>query len=273
MFTREELIRLKKEEKLSVRRLSELSGVPEGTITKIISGETKRPRPATMDALWQVFSGGLPYGTGFSRAVLQERAGRWSLCDPAAEPERADGDGGYTVSDLANLPTETRVELLDGHLFYMEAASIVHQLTAEYVSDRIKEYIRKKGGNCLTILSPGVYREEDDKNFLIPDLALVCDRSKIRKKGIAGAPDFVLEVISPSTADRDRYLKLGKYMDMGVREYWIIDTEKKLLLAYDFSGAQLTWVQALSGRKELAVFDNDLEIDLDGLRQIIEEFA
>ena len=261
-MNREELIRRKKEKAMTVKELSRLSGVPVGTINKIITGETGRPRPDTMKALEAVL---LPeYDWNFSTAErLAERSaeGLFSLQNE------------YTIFDLEHLPSGIRAELTDGRLYIMEAPSICHQKAAEFIRDRVESHIREKGSKCLTVLSPGVREEENEKDFFIPDFAVVCDPGKVKASYIAGAPDFILEVVSPSSARRDKLTKADRYERMGVREYWILDTLHRQLITYDYRGEITIRVQGLSGKTGLSLFDGRPEIDLDELRKIIELFS
>ena len=74
----------------------------------------------------------------------------------------------------------------------------------------------------------------DDKTMVQPDVMVVCDRDKITRKCIYGAPDLAVEILSDSTKKKDMYVKLGKYMEAGVREYWLVDPKGKKVIVYDF---------------------------------------
>ena len=155
----------------------------------------------------------------------------------------------------------------------MEAPTICHQKAAEFIRDRVESHIREKGGKCLTVLSPGVREEENEKDFFIPDFAVVCDPGKVKGAYIVGAPDFILEVVSPSSARRDKLTKADRYERMGVREYWILDTLHGQLITYDYQGEITIRVQGLSGKTGLSLFGGRPEIDLDELQKIIEMFS
>ena len=79
-----------------------------------------------------------------------------------------------------------------------------------------------------------MYLNNDDKTFFVPDLTVICDRDKLDEKGCHGAPDWIVEVTSPSTKKRDYGLKLFRYRDAGVREYWIIDLQQRIVMVYVF---------------------------------------
>lgn len=75
----------------------------------------------------------------------------------------------------------------------------------------------------------------DDSTFVEPDISVVCDRDKLSDRGCEGAPDFVVEVVSPGNPGMDYFSKLNLYREAGVREYWICDPRKSRVLAYDFA--------------------------------------
>jgi Uma2 family endonuclease len=105
-----------------------------------------------------------------------------------------------------------------------------------------------------------------------PDVIVVCDKDKIKDFGIYGAPDFVLEVLSKSTHNKDMTLKLSKYQAAGVLEYWIIDPYKEKLLIYDFSDEDyFPSIHSLEGNVPVAITGGDLEIDLEPIAQAIKE--
>ena len=74
----------------------------------------------------------------------------------------------------------------------------------------------------------------DDKNYVEPDITVICDKDKITEKGCQGAPDWVIEIVSPGSRSMDYYKKLIKYRTAGVREYWVTDPEKKMVTVYRF---------------------------------------
>ena len=89
-----------------------------------------------------------------------------------------------------------------------------------------------------------------------------------------GAPDFVLEVLSPSTGRKDKHKKLAKYLNAGVREYWMIDPDKKMLMVYNFEDAEVIspMICGLSGKMQVGIYEGRLEIDLDLVAEMIEEY-
>ena len=103
-----------------------------------------------------------------------------------------------------------------------------------------------------------------------PDVGILCQRDKMRRWGIYGAPDFLLEVISPSTGRKDYTKKLEKYMNAGVREYWILDPYQKKLLVYCFEGEGCPVIYGLDEPVPVNIYNGELKIDFTNLQQWFE---
>lgn len=141
----------------------------------------------------------------------------------------------YTMEKIYALPDGERAELIDGHIYYMAPPSTKHQRLLNYIITEINLYIRESDGDCEVFPTPfAVFLEGNDKNYVEPDISVVCDRDKITDKGCNGAPDWVIEIVSPSSRKMDYFKKLFKYRTSGVREYWVVDAEKELVTVYDF---------------------------------------
>lgn len=102
----------------------------------------------------------------------------------------------------------------------------------------------------------------DNKTMVQPDMIILCDKDKIKRWGIMGAPDFVLEVLSDSTRSKDCTKKLEKYTVAGVKEYWIIDPKRKQLLVYDYINGDFPVHYHLDQKVGMALYEGELEIDL-----------
>jgi len=121
---------------------------------------------------------------------------------------------------------EFREELMDGIPVMMAPAAPGHNSVAASIFNIFKNYLR--GKKCVPFADNNdVYLTEKDR--FSPDAFIVCDREKIKKDGIYGAPDLVVEVLSPSTAKYDRTHKMKVYAQCGVREYWIVDPSNKII--------------------------------------------
>jgi len=140
----------------------------------------------------------------------------------------------YTTDDIYALPDGERAELIDGHIYYMAPPSRKHQLIAGELYTIINTYIKSRCGSCEPYIAPfAVFLNGDDKNYVEPDISVICDKSKLTDKGCTGAPDWIVEIVSPSSRRMDYYTKLFKYRTAGVREYWIVDPEKNRVTVYD----------------------------------------
>lgn len=141
----------------------------------------------------------------------------------------------YTVEDYWNLPEGERAELIDGKLYAMAPPSRIHQGIVYQLGRVIGNHIAMNNGSCQVYPAPfAVNLNEDDSIYVEPDLSIICDKNKLTDRGCTGAPDFIVEVVSPSSRTMDYIIKTGKYALAGVREYWIVDPLKKCTTIYRF---------------------------------------
>ena len=141
----------------------------------------------------------------------------------------------YTIEDIYNLPEGTRAELIDGQIYYMAPPTRRHQDIVGTLYRKIADYIDSKGGSCKTYVSLfAVFLNENDKNYVEPDISVICDKNKLTDKGCSGSPDWIIEIVSPGSRRMDYSIKLFKYRSAGVREYWIVDPDKNRILIWNF---------------------------------------
>lgn len=141
----------------------------------------------------------------------------------------------YTVNDIYALPDGERAELIDGKIYYMAPPNRRHQDIVFSLSRRIADYIDSNDDSCKVYLAPfAVFLNENDTNYVEPDISVICDSSKLTDKGCNGAPDWIVEIVSPGNRQMDYFTKLFKYQTAGVREYWIVDPEKDSVMVYRF---------------------------------------
>ena len=133
------------------------------------------------------------------------------------------------MSDNLAYQEERREELIGGRVVMMSPASAEHVYTAGSIYNIFKNYL--KGKNCIPF-SDGLLVHLTDENKFVPDMMVVCDRSKIKSDGVHGAPDLVVEVLSPSTAKDDRTRKKEVYEACGVPEYWLVSPTDKSIEVY-----------------------------------------
>ncbi len=147
----------------------------------------------------------------------------------------------FTAEDIYALPEGTRAELIDGQIYYMAPPSRRHQALVGELLATIRDYIRKEQGSCKVYPSPfAVFLNEDDLTYVEPDISVICDSNRLNDKGCSGAPDWILEIVSPASRRMDYFVKLFKYRSAGVQLYWIVDPEKEKITVWNFKGDDVT---------------------------------
>lgn len=251
-MTIQEMREKKKEAGYSDAQVADWSGVSLETVKKIFSGETETPGYDTLQALEQIFT---------ERQTVRENVSY-----------QADRNGSYTVDDYRALPDDQRVELIDGYFYDMAAPTFGHQSIGGEIYRQIANFIMERGGACRPFIAPvDVQLDCDDKTMVQPDVGIVCDPSKIQQFGIYGAPDFLVEVLSPSTRKKDLTLKVAKYMEAGVREYWIVDITQQRLLVYFFESEVYPVIYGLEKPVPIGIYDGALAIDFSNIAKWIRE--
>lgn len=141
----------------------------------------------------------------------------------------------YTSEDYWNLPESERAELIGGKLIAMSPPSFKHQKLISELTQTLGQYIKAHGGNCEVIPAPfAVNLDAEGKDWVEPDISVICDKSKLTERGCNGAPDLVIEIVSPSSRKMDYSTKNALYSNAGVREYWIVDPEKERTTVYHY---------------------------------------
>lgn len=170
----------------------------------------------------------------------------------------------YTIEDIYNLPDGERAELIDGQIYMMDPPNRKHQEIVGELFGAVRDYIKNKGGSCAPYIAPfAVFLNENDKNYVEPDISVICDKNKLNDNGCGGAPDWIIEVVSPASKRMDYMIKLFKYCTAGVREYWIVDHGKNRITVYNFE--QDTIMEYDFNDTVKAGICEDLEIDFSGL--------
>ena len=137
---------------------------------------------------------------------------------------------------------------------------MMHQRILMELAFRIRDYIGKNKGDCEVFPAPfAVFLNADDRIYLEPDISVICDREKLTEEGCKGAPDWIIEIVSPTSRPMDYNKKLFKYRMAGVREYWILDYERNLIMVYDFEHDEMK-DYTLKDKVKTNIYQ-DLEID------------
>lgn len=143
----------------------------------------------------------------------------------------------YTLADMLTWDESERAEIIDGEVFLMGTPSRIHQEISGELFGQLRDYL--KGKKCRVYAAPfavRLFERDGDRPNKVdttvePDITVICDSSKLDDIGCKGAPDMVIEILSPSTRRHDQMTKLNLYCRAGVREYWIVDPEAKVVLA------------------------------------------
>lgn len=267
-MTIQEMRQKKKELGYTNEMVSELSGIPLGTVQKVFAGVTTSPRYETLLALEKIFKDGGGCSDCMSERQVAYYTNRVSESVTAYQVKK---QGEYTLEDYYALPDERRVELIDGVIYDMSAPSPIHQMVSAKVWKQLTDYIEQRQGQCIPFYSPiDVQIDCDDKTMVQPDVLVVCDRDKVIKRCVYGAPDLIVEILSPSTRKKDMFIKLAKYKEAGVREYWLVDPDKKKVLVYDLEHEELPMIYGFDAKVPVIIFDGKCEVDFTEIYEYIK---
>lgn len=275
-MTVEEMKKKKTELGFSCEQISDRSGVPLGTVQKIFSGITKRPRYDTICQLEKAFP--MEPDSNPYPGMMEESVSAYRIYGDGTDHEgdiwksfRGKKQGEYTLKDYEAIPDEYRVELIDGVIYDLNTPTTIHQQLAFEISIRLREHIRQNKGLCMVLPSPvSVQLDEDDRTMLQPDVVVCCDRDKILRSHVYGAPDMVIEILSPSTRKKDMGLKLKKYITARVREYWMVDPDKKKVVVYDLEHNELPAIYGFEDQVPVNIFAGKCQIDFSEIYSYIE---
>ncbi|MGB0722667.1 MAG: Uma2 family endonuclease [Gammaproteobacteria bacterium] len=164
-------------------------------------------------------------------------------------------DKKHSYGEYLSWPEDVRYELINGDAYLMvPAPSSAHQLMVGALFGQLRDHLR--GTSCIPVLAPFDVRlpksneaDEDIDTVVQPDISVICDKSKIDEQGCRGAPDWIIEILSPSSAGHDQTRKLTLYESAGVREYWLIHPTDRVLTVYTLHADSYTRpdIQELTG--------------------------
>ena len=147
-----------------------------------------------------------------------------------------DLSAGATLSDddlYWNQPEDRRAELINGTLYDMTPPARMHQGIVTELAYLLKKYIHENDGLCKVYVAPFAVRLNLERtDWVEPDVIVVCDPAKLSDRGCEGAPDLVVEVVSPSSRAHDYLRKAPRYLRAGVRELWIVDPDTRQTVVY-----------------------------------------
>ena len=171
----------------------------------------------------------------------------------------------YTSEDYWNLPDDQRAELIDGQLYDMAPPSRLHQRLSTKLVSILDRYISENNGACEVYSAPfAVNLNADDKTYVEPDISVICDPDKLTDRGCEGAPDMVIEIVSPSSRRMDYSIKNALYSGAGVREYWIVDPAKERVTIYHYEEDDAPMIALFDTPIKVGIYD-DLVITISDL--------
>ena len=290
MMTREEMRIRKMQLGLTYQQIAEKSGIPVGTVQKVLGGYTKSPRYEVMVALERVL--GEENETGQASLKYTPAAPQGRIAEPAAPyhygsaavtyddsypllPGKHQGE--YTAEDRDMLPDDVRTELIDGVLYDMASPRAVHQQVLLNIIFQLQEHIDDCGEDCVVFAAPhDVWLMKDNKNIFQPDIYVLCDDSMIGEDGYTkGAPPFVIEILSKSTRRKDMLLKAYKYSEADVREYWIVDPElmQVTVHSYEKDPKEETKTYSFDETVPVGISEGKCSVDFRRVKAVLERFA
>lgn len=172
----------------------------------------------------------------------------------------------FTYADYLTWPEDESRELIEGIPFDMSPApSPIHQEISMNLSYEILRHLKKKKGTCKVYAAPFDVRlpekgqtDENTISVVQPDISIICDPKKIDDKGCKGAPDFIIEIVSPGTAKKDMKYKLQLYEKHGVPEYWIVLPAEQTVQVYKLNENKIY------SRAEIYFKDDTIPLKLKG---------
>lgn len=180
---------------------------------------------------------------------------------PALQPQPEP----ITLEQYEALPKDRRVEVFENVAYDMASPSQIHQRILLKISSILDSYIELKKGECLVIPSPfDVMLSKKPLTIVQPDIMIVCDRDKLDEKRCNGAPDFVIEIVSPGNPSDDYIKKTYYYKNYGVREYWIVDPRRKTVTVNFFEEDILNIQYSFESVIKVNIYD-DLFINFSDL--------
>lgn len=280
---------------LSVAEVAELASVPLGTVSKIMTGETRSPKSTTLEMIDKALqkeeerrrieaylTAMREYGILHPKVIdnpnefegiyrkmhnLEEKpiaqanskSGRLLWSDRHSSRKKR-----ISADSFLHMGYDNRwTELFEGRVIVNEAPGLAHQLLVKDINRQIEKYIEGNKGKCKVFdVGINVKLNEEDDSILIPDILVICDGDKLKPFGILGAPDWVVEVVSPSTRQYDYKRKTFKYLSGGVRELWLVDIEKRIVVTYVDGDFVLSHMYRFEESIPVSIYGGELLINI-----------
>lgn len=167
------------------------------------------------------------------------------------------------------LPESRRVEIFDGVAYDTASPSQIHQTLSMELSNTLYNYLKSKKGGCQVFCAPFDVKLSDSPLTIVqPDIMVICDRDKLDGKRCNGAPDFIIEIVSPTNPSDDYIRKLYYYKNAGVREYWIVDPRRKTVTINYFEANIVSVPYPFDSVIKVHIYD-DLFIDFSKIADLL----
>ena len=174
-----------------------------------------------------------------------------------------------TLEQYEALPEEQRAEVFDGFVYDMASPSQIHQRLLLKLSAMLDSYIERKKSKCLVIPSPfDVILSEKPLAIVQPDIMIICDKDKLDGNRCNGAPDFIIEIVSPGNPSDDYIRKAYYYKNYGVREYWIVDPKRRMVTVNYFEEDLIHVIYSFDATIKVNIYD-DLYISFSEISEIL----
>ena len=252
--------------------IAEKSGIPLGTVQKIFAGVTDAPRRKTMEALERVLGAetGVPAAIRYADYIPlpSDMMIREDALAYAADPKQ----GSYTLEDYYALPDDCRVELIDGVFYDLASPQRIHQAILGRLHYELVPCVDAHP-ECELFMAPSDVRlDNDDRTMVQPDLYIVCGRTDMDPRRLNGAPDFACEILSPSSRSHDLLLKLYKYRNAGVREYWVVDPDRLQVIVFDLEHDLPKKVYSFHDKVPVGISGGECTIDFERIFEKIKRY-
>lgn len=174
-----------------------------------------------------------------------------------------------TLEQYEALPEDVRAEVFEGIVYDMASPSEIHQTISTELTTILNTYIKNQKGSCRVFHAPFDVKLGDAPLTIVqPDLMIICDKDKLDGKRCNGAPDFIIEIVSPGNPADDYIRKLYYYKNAGVREYWIVDPRRKTVTVNYFEEDMLNIQYSFDSTIKVNIYD-DLYIDFSDIAELL----
>lgn len=174
-----------------------------------------------------------------------------------------------TIDEYEALPENIRAEVFDGQIQYMASPSQTHQEISRELLFVLTDYLKRKNGVCKTYAAPFDVKLNDRPLTIVqPDLMIICDKNKLDGKRCNGAPDFIIEIVSPGNPSDDYIKKLYYYKKYGVREYWIVDPSRRIVTVNYFEADSISVQYPFGATIKVNIYD-DLFINFKEIERLL----